>query len=399
MMFPLVTAAAVLWTAALPAATSPTASLQDPTPAPAPAAGIPECKDMKKTPSGLEYGVLKEGRKEASPGKDDVVEVHYTGWLTDGTKFDSSRDRGVPTSFGVSEVVKGWTEGLQLMTPGAHFKFVIPAELGYGAQSQGKIPANSTLVFEVELLKVTSMPKFPPAGKDRKDLADGVKYEVTKVGTGAQVSDKVSLAMRYAIWKADGTLLDCSERQNNHRISGGLSTLPFPFLKNLAQTCKVGDVLRAEVPKALFPNAGEDTVWELEVTGVTTLPEMPKFRLLDQSKVVTTQSGLKYEVIEAGTGVSPVAADTVVAHYAGWLLDGTPFDSSYSRGSTSEFPLNRVIKGWTEGLQLMKTGGKFLFEIPGELAYGTRGSPPKIPANATLVFLVELVDVKAAKKR
>ena len=184
----LLTSAAVLWTAAVLASAAPVRSPQDPI-GQKPAGGIPECKEMKKTASGLEYGILKEGRKEPSPGKDDMVEVHYTGWLTDGTKFDSSRDRGEPTSFGVSQVVKGWTEGLQLMTPGAHFKFVIPAELGYGADANGKIPANSVLVFEVELLKVTAMPKFRGAGKEQKTLPSGVKYEVVKEGTGAKITD------------------------------------------------------------------------------------------------------------------------------------------------------------------------------------------------------------------
>jgi FKBP-type peptidyl-prolyl cis-trans isomerase len=384
--------------AALCAAVLPLPSPQSPAPqSPAPqqpAGGIPECKDMKKTASGLEYGVLREGRKEASPGPDDMVEVHYTGWLLDGTKFDSSRDRGEPKSFGVGQVVKGWTEGLQLMTPGAHFKFVIPAALGYGERAAGKIPPNSTLVFEVELLKVTATPKFRPAGKQQQAVGDGVKFEVVKVGTGAMCGEKDGLALRYAIWKADGTLLDCSEKQNNHRIAGTLATLPLPFLKDLAATCKVGDVLRAEVPQKLFPNAGSDTVWELELVGLSKVPE---FRDLDPAKTVTTQSGLMYEVIEMGTGASPSATDTVSANYTGWLTDGTMFDSSHARGAPTEFPLNRVIKGWTEGLQLMKTGGKFLFKIPGELAYGARGSAPKIPANATLVFLVELVEVKPAK--
>ena len=96
----------------------------------------------------------------------------------------------------------------------------------------------------------------------------------------------------------------------------------------------------------------------------------------------------------AGGTSSPKASQTVVAHYSGWLTDGKPFDSSYARGEPSSFPLSGVIRGWTEGLQLMKPGGKFLFRIPGELAYGARGRPGSIPPNATLIFLVELVEVK-----
>jgi FKBP-type peptidyl-prolyl cis-trans isomerase len=107
----------------------------------------------------------------------------------------------------------------------------------------------------------------------------------------------------------------------------------------------------------------------------------------------TTPSGLKYEVVKEGSGKKPGPTDTVTVHYAGWLTDGTPFDSSYSRGDTTSFGLNRVIKGWTEGVQLMGEGAVYKFVIPGELAYGPRGSPPKIGPNATLVFQIELVKV------
>jgi FKBP-type peptidyl-prolyl cis-trans isomerase len=114
-----------------------------------------------------------------------------------------------------------------------------------------------------------------------------------------------------------------------------------------------------------------------------------------KSDMITTASGLKYQVLKKGAGtVSPKATDTVKVHYHGTLLDGTVFDSSVERGEPISFPLNGVIPGWTEGVQLMKVGDKFKFEIPPNLAYGANSPSPKIPPNSTLVFEVELLGIQ-----
>src|ERR1019366_9528451 len=112
---------------------------------------------------------------------------------------------------------------------------------------------------------------------------------------------------------------------------------------------------------------------------------------------VKTDSGLVYRELTAGSGESPKATDTVKVHYRGTLTNGTEFDSSYKRNEPTQFPLNGVIKCWTEGVQRMKVGGKSMLVCPSDIAYGNMGHPPTIPGGATLVFEIELLEIVAAK--
>ena len=128
----------------------------------------------------------------------------------------------------------------------------------------------------------------------------------------------------------------------------------------------------------------------------TALEKGEKFLAENKSKegVKTTASGLQYKITKEGTGKQPAATDTVLVHYEGKLLDGTVFDSSIKRGEPISFPLNRVIAGWTEGLQLVKEGGKAILYIPSKLAYGSRGAGGAIGPDETLIFEVELLKVQ-----
>ncbi len=236
--------------------------------------------DAAKTASGLASKVLQSGKGETHPAAADTVTVHYSGWTTDGKLFDSSVKRGQPTSFPLNGVIKGWTEGVQLMVEGEKRRFWIPAGLAYGENPGGGRPGG-LLVFDIELLGIKQAPKPPAVPED-----------------------------------------------------------------------------------------------------VAAAPENAE----------KTTSGIASKVLTKGTGtVHPKATDQVKVHYSGWTTDGKLFDSSIMRNEPIVFPLNQVIPGWTEGVQLMVEGEKRRLWIPAKLAYG-ENPPPGAPAG-TLVFDVELLQI------
>jgi FKBP-type peptidyl-prolyl cis-trans isomerase len=137
------------------------------------------------------------------------------------------------------------------------------------------------------------------------------------------------------------------------------------------------------------PGADQPADQPADMPDASTYPGEPA-----TGEVQTTASGLQYIVMQEGSGDSPTATSNVVVHYTGYLLDGTQFDSSVGSGAPAEFNASGVITGWTEGLQLMQEGGKTKFIIPPDLGYGAQGYPPLIPPDATLVFDLELIEVR-----
>ncbi|MBT1444298.1 FKBP-type peptidyl-prolyl cis-trans isomerase [Shewanella sp. JM162201] len=169
------------------------------------------------------------------------------------------------------------------------------------------------------------------------------------------------------------------------------------FANGLNGALKLTEEEMQTVLQNLDKKLNDKRVAQAEALATKNAEEGKKYLETNKAKqgVTTTESGLQYEVLTAGTGEKPAAEDTVEVHYVGTLIDGTKFDSSYDRNQTAKFPLNRVIPGWTEGVQLMPVGSKYRFVIPAELAYGDRDNGT-IPPNSTLVFEVELVSVEKA---
>lgn len=191
-------------------------------PKPQEAGGIPAPADVaappanaEKTSSGLASVVLKPGSGDTKPTAEDRVTVHYTGWTKDGRMFDSSVTRGQPTTFPLNGVIKGWTEGLQLMTKGEKRRFWIPADLAYGETPRRPGAPSGQLTFDVELLDIVQAPKAPPdvaaPPKDAKKTSSGLAYKVLQKGTGTKRPTATSrVSVHYSGWTTDGKMFDSS---------------------------------------------------------------------------------------------------------------------------------------------------------------------------------------------
>ncbi|MEY3395590.1 MAG: hypothetical protein RL346_1826 [Verrucomicrobiota bacterium] len=345
--------------------------------------------DALKTKSGLASKVLQAGTGDKKPAATDTVTVHYSGWTTDGKLFDSSLKRGEPASFPLNQVIAGWTEGLQLMVVGEKRRFWIPEDLAYGPAVPGSGRPGGMLCFDVELLGIKDAPKAPA---DTEKTASGTAYKVIKKGAGEKPGKTQIIMFHFHASTMEGQSLQDS-RQEPEVPTAPLDKLP-PELNELFGDMMAGEQRKCWLPEPSLP--GGFVVADLELVSFKDAPappEVPKDVASAPADATKTASGLVHKVLVAGSGKDhPKATDTVKVHYSGWMVDGKMFDSSVTRGQPTSFPLNQVIKGWTEGVQLMVVGEKRRFWIPEDLAYG-----PLVPGSGRpggmLVFDVELLEI------
>lgn len=353
--------------------------------------------DAIKTPSGMFYKVLAEGQGE-KPGVNDTVLVAYTGWRTNGEMFYSTERRGTPQPMSLTQLSKGWEEALRDMKVGDKRIYWMPTELATrGTAKQG---TDTMMVFQIENTGIEAAPPIPsdvaapPA--DATKTKSGLAYKVLQPGKGTdkpQLWDQVTVS--YTFWSPDGKMIDSTTIRKRPR--------PMQLYREPAGMAEavmlltVGQKARVWIPESLLDKrpgmpAGGLTA-EIELVDLKKMPQpppTPKDVAAPPKDAKKTASGLAYKVLKKGTGKEhPTPAKTVKVHYTGWTTDGRVFDSSVSRGQPAQFPLQGVIAGWTEGLQLMVVGESTRFWIPEELAYKGMAGRPK----GMLVFDVELLEI------
>ena len=388
-------------------------------------------EDIITTDSGLQYIVTHKGDSEGrKPGVNDSVKVHYDGRLAeDGTKFDSSIERGEPATFGVSQVIAGWTEALQLMVPGDELMVYLPSDIAYGANGTpgGPIGPNADLVFRVNLIE--TIPDDAPGAeyfdehlpwdgsKDTVQTTEsGLQYIVLSSGdeTGTSPGPTDKAKHHFEIRKpSTGARLD-SSFSNPRPETMEVGTL-LPGWAEALQLMRPGDDWLVYLPSELaFGERGtqggpigpnEDIVLRLNLIE-TVVPEVSDSAAWDKytpwnsdlEEVRKTDSGLEYIILEEGDNSkpSPTTANRVEVYYEGRIAEGgAVFDSSYARGEPIEFGVTQVIKGWTEALQLMHPGDRWLVYLPADIAYGDSPRPGGIiKPGDDLIFEVQLMDVR-----
>lgn len=374
----------------------------------------------------LEGGVKVIFRKKGNGVKPQIgqtITAHYTGTLPNGKKFDSSKDRNQPFSFELvtGGVIQGWHIGFAALGIGDQALLIIPADKAYGdrefkdeATGEIKIPKRSTLHFEVELLDIDTPADFVPYSEEGKEIfttPTGLRYYYVQKNNARFPVMGQKLTFHFNARMKHGYVLEDSRNfgQSMSLILGSGKMMPI-FEEGL-QILRVGEkAVFLAPPERAFGNRqvgpvppNSPMVFELELLDAKEAPKPIPFNT-EGKDTITLPNGLKMIFVESGNNdtVPVTPKSTAVVHYTGYFLDGRIFDSSIERDEPLPVTIgaNAVILGWEEALIRMKKFDKCRVIIPPGLGYGTQDitnpttGKVEIPANSTLIFDMEVVDVK-----
>lgn len=374
-------------------------------PAPKDVAAAPA--DALKTKSGLASKVLKKGTGAAHPAAADTVHVHYTGWDKTGKMFDSSVARGEPISFPLNQVIKGWTEGVQLMVEGEKRRFWIPAAMAYGeVPARPGAPAGD-LCFDVELISIKKAPKMPEVPKDvaaapadAQKTASGLASKVLVKGTGTvRPGPADSVKVHYSGWDKTGKMFDSSVMRGEPS-SFGLDQVIKGWTEGM-QLMVAGEKRRFWIPAELAygkvpsrPGApAGDLVFDVELISVIKIPVAPANVATPPADAVDIGEGVKSVVLTAGKGENPKATDIAFVNYTGWAKNGEVIDTSVPAGQPVALPLEKIPSALKGAILKMQLGETRQVWIPSEHIVGKTPQPgaPEGP----FCYQFELVEIKA----
>jgi len=348
------------------------------------------------------------------PRLGDRIRFTWKATLADGTLLGQSKDNN-PSTLRLVEgaSIRGLLQAVPKIQVGSKVRLTIPAALAYGekglpgrkAGDSPRVPPGADLVYELHLLECLAQPVFHPVAEGEwVELGPGIQMKILEPGNGEALPLDERIEVEYALWNHrkrivestfhDGIYLDGIgtklKRTRKQQVRESfLATILPKMEKGGRYWLRVHPSRTYGDKKGFGVSPGTHTYWELAYNGTA---EIPVFKRPARSDLTTTPSGLQYQVLRKGSGRRARPGSDIDVHYAGWLEAGRQFDSSIPTGAPFRTDLMSVIRGWTEGIALMREGGVYRFVIPARLAYGADGRPG-IPPNATLVFWVEVLKV------